>query len=66
MKQTGVIDISDWRNLCYSAARIDDIFKDFRSQPLYLSVVEGVSPELGGKYLEMILNDYDFKIRDEM
>ena len=66
MKQTGVIDIDDWRSLCYSAARNSEVFKDFRSRPLYLGVVEGVTAELGGKYLEMILNDYDFKIRDEM
>ena len=66
MKQTGVIDIDDWRNLCYSAARNDEVFKDFRSQPLYLNVVEGVTAELSRKYLEMILNDYDFKIRNEM
>ena len=66
MKRTGVIDIADWRNLCYSALRNDEVFKVFRSHPLYLNVVEGVTAELGGKYLEMILNDYDFKIRDEM
>lgn len=66
MKQTGIIDIDEWRILCYSAARLPQVFANFRQNPLYLSVVEGVSPELGRQYLEMILNDYDFRIRDEM
>lgn len=66
MNKTGVIDIDEWRILCYRAARLPQVFKDFRRQKLYLGVVEGVSPELGRQYLEMILNDYDFRIRDEM
>ena len=66
MKRTGIIDIDDWRILCYSAARLPQVFENFRSNRLYLDVVEGVSPELGAQYLDMIFNGYSFQIRDEM
>ena len=65
MKRTSVTDDSEYPNFCYVAAKRDEIFKNFRRYAVYRKIVEGCSEEFGGAYLEIILNDYDFKLTDE-
>lgn len=50
---------------CYFASKNDEAFKNFRRQPIYLHIVEGVSAEQGRDYLQVILNNYDFRLTQE-
>ena len=65
MKRTSLTDNADYPEFCYNAAKHDEIFKNFRRYIVYRYIVECCSDEQGMNYLEVILNDYDFKITSE-
>lgn len=65
MQRTSLTDDNKYPNLCYLAAKNDEVFKNFRRASLYLQIVEGASESQGQAYLEVILNDYDFKLSAE-
>ncbi len=64
MKQTSISDDAHYPEFCYNAAKHDEIFKNFRRYVVYRAIVESCTDEEGMDYLEVILNDYDFKITD--
>ena len=65
MQRTSLTDDNKYPNLCYLAAKNDEVFKNFRRASVYLQIVEGVTVEYGRAYLEMILNNYGVKLSAE-
>ena len=47
MQRTSVSDNNQYPNLCYLAAKNDEVFKNFRRASVYLYIVEGINQNAG-------------------
>ena len=59
-KKTSASDNGAYPEFCYFASKRDDIFNNFKNNPIYNQILEHVSPELGKDYLEVILKNPNF------
>lgn len=65
MTVTSLSDNGKYPAFCYSAARNDEIFRNFKRHPIYNEILEHLTDEQGAAYLDVILNDYDVELTDE-
>ena len=64
MTATGLSDNGKYPAFCYTAARQDEVFRNFKRDPIYNQILEHLTPEQGAQYLDVILNDYDIELTD--
>ena len=62
---TSISDNVKYPAFCYGAARQDEVFRNFKRNPIYNEILEHLTPEQGAQYLNVILNDYDVELTDE-
>lgn len=55
---TSISERSAYPSLCQLAADNDDIFANFKSDPIYRQILEHVPYEIGLQYLNTVINDY--------
>ena len=65
MQRTSVTDVDGYREFCYMASRHDEIFKNFKSNPICRWAIEYASGQQGRDYFLKILSNADFKISFE-
>ena len=65
MTATSLSDNKKYPAFCYNAARHDEIFANFKRNPIYNQILEHLTPEQGAQYLDVILNDYNVEFTDE-
>ena len=65
MKQTSLSDNGKYPAFCYSAARQDEIFCNFKCHPIYTEILEHATAKQGAVSPDTILNDYAVKLTDE-
>ena len=62
---TSVFDNEWFPEFCYFAARHDDVFKNFKRNPVYTRVVEYLSPEVGQKCFEYIMRSNALRLSED-
>ena len=62
---TSLSDNGQYPEFCYLASRHEEIFQSFKRNPTYNAILEHLNAEQGAAYLEIILNDYNFRLADE-
>ena len=65
MRNTSISDNNRYPQYCYLASKNDEEFKNFKRNPIYNAILEHLNAEQGAAYLELILNDYNFRLTDE-
>lgn len=58
--KTSISDYSEYRNFCKEAAIRDEVYASFRTVPVYTTILEHVSHELGERYCQWIENAWNF------
>ena len=53
--KTSMTDASTYSDFCQKAAKNPDLFKKFKTYPVYFGIVENVSKKFGRNYLDIIL-----------
>ena len=56
-------DTTPYAEICREAVEDDKVFAKFKQDPRYTAILEHVSPEHGGRYIEHIL---EYELNDEM
>jgi len=56
-------DTTPYADICREAVEDDKVFAKFKQDPRYTAILEHVSPEHGGRYIESIM---EYELNDEM
>ena len=56
-------DTTPYADICREAVEDDKVFAKFKQDPRYTAILEHVSPEHGGRYIERIM---EYELNDEM
>ena len=62
---TSVFDNEWYPEFCYFASRHDDVFKNFKRNPVYTRVVEYLSPEVGQACFEYIMRSRTLRLSED-
>ena len=65
MEPTSLSDNGQYPEFCYKAAKHEEIFQNFKRNPIYNAILEHLTDEQGAAYLEVILEGYKFQLNDE-
>ena len=65
MAATSISDDGKYPAFCYGAARQDEVFRNFKRNPIYNRILEHLTAEEGAQYLRVILSNYNIKLTDE-